>query len=103
MRKLADILLAGCVAVAALAGFVDAAISREGDFLAVFGLVLFLAVVIIFRTAANRRTVAIRGDLYRWYSHRAALNGERIDRATDRALAAYRAQLVGDPPNERSP
>lgn len=96
MKRIGTVILAIGIVAAAIAGLVDAIVSKEGDFAAVFLLIIVLAGALLLRSVGSRRRLAVRGDLYRWYAQRAAIGGERIERVTDRALAAYRAQLVGE-------
>lgn len=94
MERTLNAVLAAGAAIAAFVGLVDAIVSREADFAAVFALILALSAVQLGGLAVRRRSVRVRRDLFRWYSDRAGISGERIDILTDRALAAYRAELT---------
>lgn len=79
----------------ALVGIVDAAIGHSYDLLAVFTIVAVLQFMLIIRMSSRRPDVPIRADLVRWFRDRAALEGENTEAMIDRALAAYRDDLVG--------
>ena len=84
------------VLVAAV-GAVDAAIGWSWDLVVVFGLVALLQLLLLARLSSRRRSIPIRADLMRWVRDRAAVEGDSPDLVVDRALAAYRADLVGVP------
>lgn len=79
----------------ALIGALDAAIGRSWDLVAVLGLVALLQLLLLARLSSRRPTVPIRADLLSWAQDRANLEGDRPDLIVDRALAAYRAALLG--------
>ena len=63
---------------------------------ALFSLLIVSALMLAASTARRRPLIAVRADLHRWLSRRAALTGEEVGHLTDRALGAYRAGLTGD-------
>lgn len=72
-------------------GAIDSIVSREWDFLAVFGVALALQLLLLLRLVGRRPAVPIRRDLVAWLRAQAALGGEPIDAVVDRAIGAYRA------------
>lgn len=80
----------------ALIGAVDAAVGRNWDLLTVFALLGLLQLVLLLRLSARRPAVPLRADLVRWLRDRAEAEGESTDRIVDRAVSAYRADLLGD-------
>lgn len=84
-------------AAVALVGVVDAAVGRNWDLLAVFALIAVLQGVLLLRLSGRRRSVPLRADLARWLRDRAAAEGESAELIADRAVSAYRADLVGRP------
>ena len=87
--------VAGIVLCAAV-GLVDAATARTADLVAVFAVILVLALATVVRFGQDRTAVPLRGDLARWAAIRAAESGEDVARVVDRAVAAYRAGLTTD-------
>jgi hypothetical protein len=81
---------------ASVVGMLDGARSEAWDQVGIFALIAVLAFVLLLRTTGRRPLVPVRGDLERWLAARAAMTGERVEDVTDRALAAYRAGIVGD-------
>jgi len=84
-------------AAVALVGVIDAAVGRNWDLLAVFALIAVLQGVRLLRLGGRRRSVPLRADLVRWLRDRAAAEGESAELIADRAVSAYRADLVGHP------
>jgi hypothetical protein len=84
------------IIVASAVGVLDAVIGRVWDHVALFGLVVALAALLLARTNWRRRTVLVRRDHARWLATRAQLTGEDVEHVTDRALATYRRALDGD-------
>lgn len=82
-------------ATVAVVGTVDAAVSRDADLAVVFGLVVLLQLVLLLRLSVGRVSVPVRADLVRWLHDRAAQEGDSVELIADRALAAYRSELLG--------
>lgn len=85
-------------AVAAV-GVVDASVGRNWDLVAVFVLVGVLQLVLLVRLVGRRPSVPIRADLVRWLRDRSAVEGESAELIADRAVSAYRADLLGRSPS----
>lgn len=79
----------------ALVGAVDAAIGGNWDLFAVFVLVAVLQLLLMLRTNGRRPSIPIRADLVRWLRDRASAEGEPAELVADRAISAYRADLLG--------
>jgi hypothetical protein len=77
-------------------GLVDSAAGAQRDSAVLFALVALFGGILCIRTGRRRR-VTLRSDLARWVTLRANVGGEPVSRVVDRAVSAYRAQLVGDP------
>jgi hypothetical protein len=77
-------------------GVVDASAGRNWDLVAVFALIGVLQLVLLMRLSGRRRAVPLRADLVRWLRDRAAVEGESAELIADRAVSAYRSDLVGD-------
>jgi hypothetical protein len=77
-------------------GIADAALADALDLVAIQALALALTVGLLATTTTRRPMVSLRGDLVWWLRARAATSGERLADVTDRAVAAYRAGIVGD-------
>ncbi|MEO1060208.1 MAG: hypothetical protein AAFZ07_02230 [Actinomycetota bacterium] len=88
--------LVALAAIVAAVGVVDAIVSGEADFVAVFGVILLLLGLLLLQTRSSRVRVSLRADLVRWLRRRSAASGEPLETIADRALAAYRAQFVRD-------
>ncbi|MBF6182238.1 hypothetical protein [Nocardia otitidiscaviarum] len=88
------------VVAAAIVGLIDAATGRTWDLVTVFGIIGLLGVLGLVRFG-GRATLSVRTDLARWLAQRAAEGGEPVHRVADRAIAAYRAGIIGD--DERQP
>lgn len=80
--------------VVAATGALDAAVDAHWDMVAVFGLNLVLATLLLVRHQSRRPPVPLRADLVDWLRDRAALTGEDPEMLADRAVSAYRAGLV---------
>jgi hypothetical protein len=78
---------------AAGTGALDAARGGDFDLVVVFGVVVGLQVVLLWRVATGRLPVAVRADLVAWLRDRHALTGEPLERIADRCVADYRATL----------
>ena len=83
-------------AIVASVGAIDAAASHDADLAVVFGLVVLLQLTLLVRLSLGRVAVPVRADLVRWLRDRADQEGDTVELLADRALAAYRADLVGD-------
>lgn len=92
--QLTRLTLAVMVAAAAV-GAGAAGLEGDWDLAVIFVALAVLAAVLLARTSTRRPLVPIRGDLVRWMSARAALDGDRTERLADRAIAAYRDGLSG--------
>lgn len=77
-------------------GLLDAIVSAEEDFVAVFALLAVLQLLLLWRIGIGRRPIPLRPDLAGWLIDRATATGEPVERIADRAVAAYRAGL-GEP------
>lgn len=82
--------------VVGVIGAVDAAAGRDWDLFAVFVMVVVLQATLLLRLTAHRVEIRLRSDLARWLRDRAADEGDSIDLIADRAVGAYRADLLGD-------
>ncbi len=91
-----NITLVVITAIVAAVGLVDAIVSGEGDFVAVFGAMVLLLTALLVRTQTSRVRITLRSDLVAWLRRRSASSGEPMDAIADRAVAAYRAQFVSD-------
>jgi hypothetical protein len=85
--------------VVAIVGSVDAAFGGMGDLVAVFALIASLQVVLLLRLSGRRPAVPVRADLVRWIRDRALAEGDSPSLIVDRAISAYRADLLGDHPD----
>lgn len=91
-----NISLVVVTAIVAAVGLVDAIVSDESDFVAVFGAMLLLLAALLLRTQTSRVRITLRSDLVSWLRRRSASSGEPMEAIADRAVAAYRAQFVSD-------
>ena len=89
-------LLLLATAILAAVGLLDAAIGREWDLVVVCALILAVQVALWARLSWGRTSVPVRRDLVHWLRERAVAGGEPVEHVADRAIAAYRAGLVGD-------
>ena len=80
--------------VAAVGG-VDAAIGGTYDLVAVFVSIALVQLLLLFRLGGRRRDVTLRADLAVWLRDRASTQAETSEAALDRAVASYRAELLG--------
>lgn len=94
--------LAVMVAIAVVGAFA-AGRTDAWDQALIFGAVAIMAAYLLLRTTAARPLVPVRADLVRWLGHRSARTGERPQDLADRAIAAYRAGLVGEDPDGGHP
>jgi UPF0716 family protein affecting phage T7 exclusion len=85
--------------VAGVVGFVDAAIGSQWDLAVIFAVVVALDGVLLARHQGRRPPIPVRSDLAGWLRERAATTGEEPEVVADRAIAAYRAGLVGTEPD----
>ena len=81
--------------VATAVGFVDSAVGRQWDTVAVFGIVILLVGAVLARVQSRRPPMPLRRDLADWLRERAAATGEDPEVVADRAVAAYRSGLTG--------
>ena len=84
------------VLVAASLGALDAAIGANWDLVVLFGVITIVTVTDVVRATSGRAPIRLRSDLLAWMDRRAAAHGERMEDVADRAVAAYRAGIVGD-------
>ena len=84
------------VLVAASLGVLDAAIGANWDLVVVLGVIAVVTVTDVVRATSGRAPIRLRADLVAWMDRRAAAHGERVEDVADRAVAAYRAGLVGN-------
>lgn len=91
-----NITLVVVTAIVAAVGLVDAIVSDEADFIAVFGVMVLLLAALLLRTQTSRVRITLRSDLVAWIRRRSAASGEPMEAIVDRAVAAYRAQFVSD-------
>lgn len=89
----------GLAALASVVGLIDAGLGGSWDLAGMFGLVTALQLVVLLQLRTDRQ-IGLRPDVARWVSGRAEATGEPPERVADRAVAAYRAGLVADPPGE---
>ena len=82
--------------IVAAVGVVDAIVSGEADFIAVFGVTVVLLGLLLLQTQRTRVTITLRSDLVAWLRRRSATSGEPMEAIADRAVAAYRSQFVRD-------
>jgi hypothetical protein len=103
-RLPSELFLAGAVAVV---GAVDAAVGADHDLLVLFVAIAVLCLVAIARAVRTGTGVRLRPDIDRWLAQTAAEQGERPADLADRAIGAFRADLVHDPTDlgtsERTP
>jgi hypothetical protein len=92
--------LIATVLVAAV-GVVDALVGRAYDLVVVFTIVGALQLVLLARLSSRRPHVPVRADLVAWLTERAALEGDSVEAEIDRALAAFRDDLIGPPASTR--
>ena len=79
----------------AVIGMIDATIGHAYDLVAVFAIIGVLQLGLLVRMQGRRPQIPIRADLVRWFTERAALEGDTPESQIDRALAAFRDDLVG--------
>lgn len=84
----------GAMLLLAAVGVVDGVIDDDLDGAAVFAMVAFLGVVLLARMSWGRPGIPVRADLARWMQERAIEGDETIGQIADRALGAYRADLL---------
>ncbi len=84
------------VLVAASLGVLDAAIGANWDLVVLFGVIAIVAAVDVVRSTSRRAPIRLRSDLVAWMDRRAAAHGERVEDVADRAVAAFRAGIVGN-------
>ncbi|MCP5024798.1 MAG: hypothetical protein GY929_00805 [Actinomycetia bacterium] len=87
----------------AVVGAVDATIGEAYDLVAVFFTIALVQLVLLIRLGRRRRDITLRADLAVWIRDRAATQAESSEAVLDRAVAAYRADLVGSPEPNREP
>jgi hypothetical protein len=77
-------------------GIVDGAIDRDWDHVALFAATL-CATAVAWASTGRQRRIAVRGDLGRWIAQYASEGLESEQEVVDRALALFRAGMVGGP------
>jgi hypothetical protein len=82
-------LLVACI------GVLDALVGEDLDLVAVFASIAAVQLLLLFRLGGRRRDTTLRADLARWVRDQASTHGESSDAVLDRAVAAYRAELLG--------
>jgi hypothetical protein len=87
------VLLFACAV--AVVGGLDAGFGGSWDLVAVFILVASMQLVLLLRLSSRRPAVPLRSDLVCWLRDRAALEGDTAELIADRAVSAYRADLLG--------
>jgi hypothetical protein len=95
------VLLAMIVLFASVAAF-DAVRGGHWDQFAMLLVIAALAVVSLALYLSRRPGVRPRSDLMAWLDDQAALTDDSPDAIADRALAAYRAELLAPPCGESS-
>ncbi len=79
---------------------IDTAIAEEWDVFVVALILGLLQLGLWAQLESHRPAVPIRADLVRWLKERARLTDEAPGHLADRAIAAYRAGLIGDTAEE---
>ncbi|MCP3857425.1 MAG: hypothetical protein GY745_01105 [Actinomycetia bacterium] len=79
----------------AMVGAVDATIGKAYDLVAVFVSIALVQLMLLIRLGSRRRDVTLRADLAVWTRDRASSQAETSEAILDRAVAAYRAELLG--------
>ena len=82
--------------IVAAVGTIDALVSREWDFLAVFALTLVLHLTLLAQLSRARQPVLVRADLVHWLRKRSDETGESTEALTERAIASYRSVFIED-------
>lgn len=85
--------LFGVSVLVAVVAAIDAARGAHWD---QFALLCVLAALSLIALVARGRTVEPRPDLMNWVEQQAAVTDDDPNRVVDRALAAYRAQMLPD-------
>ena len=85
--------LSGISILVAVVAAIDAARGAHWD---QFALLCVLAALSVITFVGARRTVEPRPDLMNWVEEQAAVTDDDPNRIVDRALAAYRAQMLPD-------
>ena len=80
------------ILIVATTGAIDAALGRVWDLLVLLVIVTGLAGIALVPSGADRSVVSVRRDLARWLHRRSSIEGESVERITDRAIATYRSQ-----------
>ena len=86
-------MLFGVSILVAVVAAIDAARGAHWD---QFALLCVLAALSLIALVGARRTVEPRPDLMNWVEQQAAVTDDDPNRVVDRALAAYRAQMLPD-------
>ena len=89
--------LLGTSVVLALIAALDAFRGDHWDQFAMLGLLVALLVGAIAVDTRRRASVRLRPDLLSWVRDHAARTDDEPPRVVDRALAAYRAEMLPDP------
>lgn len=84
-------LLFGFSLLVAVVATIDAARGAHWDQFALLCVLVALSLIGLF---SSHRTVAPRSDLMNWVEQQAAVTDDDPKRIVDRALAAYRAQML---------
>ncbi len=86
-------MLSGVSILVAVVAAIDAARGAHWDQCALLCVLAALSLIVLIGTG---RTVEPRPDLMNWVEEQAAVTDDDPNRVVDRALAAYRAQLLPD-------
>ena len=86
-------MLSGISTLVAVVAAIDAARGAHWD---QFALLCVLAALSLITLVGSGRTVEPRPDLMNWVEEHAAVTDDDPNRVVDRALAAYRAQMLPD-------
>ena len=87
--------------VSILVGVVAAIDAARGGHWDQFALLCVLVALSLIALVAAGRTVKPRPDLMNWVEEQAAITDDDPSRVVDRALAAYRAQMLPDSEDDR--
>jgi len=86
-------MLLGVSTLIAVVAAIDAALGAHWD---QFALLCVLGVLSLIALVGAGRSVRLRPDLMNWVEQQSAVTDDDPNRVVDRALAAYRAQMLPD-------